>query len=108
MGLFKKKKKEGEELGPDDVSLEETPEKKSTPTPAPATSTGGDSASVIKLSTEIERIKASVEAFAEVRKSFTERFTRTSEQIGELRSMILERDRTIQTLHPERAAAEFR
>jgi len=54
--------------------------------------------SILKLSTEVDRLKAGQEAFQEVRKSFTERFTRTSEQIGELRSMILDRDRTIQTL----------
>jgi chromosome segregation ATPase len=100
MGLFKKKKKEGEELGPDDAVPETPAEKKPEAAQASANSTGsgGNPASVIKLSTEIDRIKASVEAFAEVRKSFTERFTRTSEQIGELRSMILERDRTIQEL----------
>jgi chromosome segregation ATPase len=98
MGLFKKKKKEGEELGADDPIPEESSEEKKQETPASAAASGNDSASVIKLSTEIDKIKASVEAFAEVRKSFTERFTRTSEQIGELRSMILERDRTIQTL----------
>lgn len=53
---------------------------------------------LLKLSTEVDRLKAGQEAFQEVRKSFTERFTRVSEQIGELRSMILDRDRTIQTL----------
>ena len=53
---------------------------------------------LLKLSTEIDRLKAGQEAFQEIRKSFTERFTRFSEQIGELRSMILDRDRTIQTL----------
>ena len=52
----------------------------------------------LRLSTEVDRLKAGQEAFQEVRKSFTERFTRVSEQIGELRSMILDRDRTIQTL----------
>ena len=53
---------------------------------------------LLKLSTEVDRLKAGQEAFQEVRKSFTERFTRLSEQIGELRSMILDRDRTIQTI----------
>jgi len=56
------------------------------------------SADVIKLKTEIEKLQASVEALKEIRSSFSERFTRTSEQIGELRSMILERDRTIQEI----------
>lgn len=53
-------------------------------------------ASIIKINTDIDRLKASVEGFAEVRQSFSERFNRMSEQIGELRAMILDRDRTIQ------------
>src|SRR3989344_1235533 len=51
-----------------------------------------------KISSEVTKIKANIEAFGEVRKSFTERFTRTSEQIGELRAMILERDKNMQEL----------
>jgi DNA repair exonuclease SbcCD ATPase subunit len=58
----------------------------------------GDLNQLTRLSTEVERIKASVEGFTEIRKSFTERFSRISEQIGELRSMILERDKTIQEI----------
>ena len=61
-------------------------------------SSDSNSTSVIKLSSDLERIKVSVESFTEVRKSFTERFTRVSEQIGELRSMILERDKSIQEI----------
>jgi DNA repair exonuclease SbcCD ATPase subunit len=59
---------------------------------------GNASADVLRLATEIDRIKISVEGFTEVRKSFTDRFTRISEQIGELRSMILERDKSIQEI----------
>jgi len=55
-------------------------------------------ANLTRVFTEIERIKASVEAFQEVRKSFMERFERISEQIGELRSMIFDRDKNIQEL----------
>jgi len=98
MALFKKKKKEGEELGADDAIPKEVAPAAAPPPAATPTGGSGDAPSTIKLSTEIDKLKASAEAFAEVRKSFTERFTRTSEQIGELRSMILERDRTIQTL----------
>ena len=53
---------------------------------------------ITKLSSEISRIQASVEAFGEVRKSFSESFSRVNEQIGEIRSMIFERDRTIQEI----------
>lgn len=95
MGFFTKKKEE-EDVSAEETQLEGTEDsEKPVQTPPPSSN---DAPSLIKLSTDIDRLKAGVEAFAEVRKSFTERFTRTSEQIGELRSMILERDRTIQTL----------
>ena len=100
--FLKKKKKE-------DSASEETPKeaealKVSTPaakstTSLPTTSSGMslvDNPEIIKLRTEIEKLKASGEAFKEVRNSFSERFTQTSEQIGELRSMILEQSRALQ------------
>jgi DNA repair exonuclease SbcCD ATPase subunit len=94
MFKFLKKKEKNEEETQEENAEEESSEKpEKTPPPS-----NNDVPSLIKISTDVERLKASVEAFAEIRKSFTERFTRTSEQIGELRSMILERDRTIQTL----------
>ncbi len=52
--------------------------------------------SLLALQTELDRVKASVDAFTEVRKGFTERFSRMSEQIGELRAMILDRDKSMQ------------
>lgn len=94
MGLFGKKKKEGEENPKE--------EEKPVESPVETVPAGGRDANtfsqVTKLSTEIDKIKASVEGFTEIRKSFTERFTRISEQIGELRSMILERDKSIQEI----------
>ncbi len=60
--------------------------------------TGNTSQDLIRLSTEVDRLKAGHEAFQEVRKANTEMFERINEEIGELRSMILERDKTIQTL----------
>ena len=53
---------------------------------------------IIKLSTDVDRIKASIESFGEIRKGLTERITSLNEQIGELRAMIMDRDRTIQGL----------
>ncbi len=88
---FLKKKKSDESS--EDIA-EETSEKKIEIAPVKVSSEA--SVDIIKLKTEIEKLKAGSEAFKEVRSSFSERFTRTSEQIGELRSMILERDRTIQ------------
>ena len=98
--LKKKKNKESEEdANSEEKSAEDLgEEKEKKPTKKPEKTTTSDSADLIKLSTEIDRLKASQEAFQEVRKSFTERFTRMSEQIGELRAMIMDRDRTIQEI----------
>jgi chromosome segregation ATPase len=93
---FLKKKKEGEETAPESEEATDDGQKEA-PKEKPV-SEGINSPELVKLATEIDKLKASQEAFAEVRKSFTERFTRTSEQIGELRSMILDRDRTIQEI----------
>ncbi len=98
--LKSKKKKNGEEETFED-SPEETEESstKSHKKEAPLISPGAsDSQNILKLSIEIDRLKAGQEALQEVRKSFSERFTRISEQIGELRAMILERDRSIQAM----------
>lgn len=92
MGWFGKKKESDEE---DEMMEEESEEEKKEDKP---TSSGSSDASVASLSVQVEKIGASVEAFAEVRKSFTERFNRTSEQIGELRAMILDRDKSIQEI----------
>ncbi|MEK6915388.1 MAG: hypothetical protein AABW89_02510 [Nanoarchaeota archaeon] len=57
-----------------------------------------DATSILKLSTDVDKLKAAVEGFSEVRTSFTERMSSLNEQIGELRAMILDRDRTIRDL----------
>lgn len=96
----KKKEEDTPEEGSESENTEET-EKSEEKSPEPAvvsTSSSSDASNILKLSTEVDRLKAGQEGFQEVRKSFSERFTRLSEQIGELRSMILDRDRTIQTL----------
>ena len=88
---FLKKKKNDE--SPEKASDESVKKKVEV---APVEVSKEASTDIIKLKTEIEKLKGGAEAFKEVRSSFSERFTRISEQIGELRSMILERDRTIQ------------
>ncbi len=103
--FLKKKKDEG---APEDVTASESPPEEtptgSTPESAPAAaslqeSPGPAAAPGIEaLKAEVEKIKAGVEAFGEVRKSFTERFNHLSESIGELRQMILDRDKTIQEI----------
>jgi chromosome segregation ATPase len=97
MGLFGKKKKEEETFeapGAEEIP-EEKPEDKKEEAKKEADSSGP---SLGQMSVQIEKLNASVEAFAEVRKSFGERFNRTSEQIGELRAMILDRDKSIQNI----------
>jgi hypothetical protein len=116
---FLKKKKASDDDESNEIKQEEA-ESKEKPTQATEVS-GNPSADVMRLTSEIDRIKVSVESFTEVRKSFTDRFTRTSEQIGELRAMILERDKTIQeielkamkasdlveSVHPEKMTTEI-
>lgn len=75
----------------------EKKEKEATPSLSSAVNPSDDATKQIaKLLPELDRLKASVESFGEVRKGMTERMTRMSEQIGELRAMIMDRDRTIQ------------
>lgn len=99
--FLKSKKKEEEGTEPGSENPEENTETSSKPPQEEkplVSSNSSDAQNILRLSTEIDRLKAGQEAFQEIRKSFTERFTRVSEQIGELRSMILDRDRTIQTM----------
>jgi chromosome segregation ATPase len=101
MFKFLKKKKDGD--GSAEPSEEQStgeggaPEEKKQEKAEPTVS-GNASADIVKLGTEIDKLKAGQEAFKEVRKANSEMFTRVNEQVGELRSMIFERDRTIQTL----------
>jgi len=94
LGLFGKKAKDKE--GTDEEKKEAGDEDKKKK--VEESSDVGENLSLAKVSSEIAKLKASVEAFSEVRKSFTEHFSRISEQIGELRSMILERDKSIQEI----------
>ncbi|RMD67435.1 hypothetical protein D6817_01660 [Candidatus Pacearchaeota archaeon] len=96
LGLFKKKKssEEASEEGSEETSA--TPAKAEKSSASIGSSSGG--AGLVKLSTEVDRLKAAIESFNEARKAMTERISRVSEQIGELRAMILDRDRTIQEI----------
>lgn len=101
MWPFKKKNKDAEvpttpAEGENAESSEEETKAKSAA--APTEPSGNASADLIKLSTELDKVKASVESFGEVRKGMTERISGLGEQIGELRAMILDRDRTIQEI----------
>jgi hypothetical protein len=106
--LFKKKdkNKENNEEAAEDINSKEQEKSEEDETnqeqkqsPENRTDDKGVSApGLVKLSTDIDKLKAGQEAFQEVRKSFTERFSQVSERIGELRSMILDRDKNIQKI----------
>lgn len=87
---FGKKKQEGDWIA-EELEVEKKEEK-----PVVVPETGNPA--IDQLSVKIEKLNASFEAFSEIRKSFSERFNRVSEQIGELRAMILDRDKTIQMI----------
>ena len=97
--IFRSKKEENventEELTSGSVENDENTEQSENGSEKPHLSGSKD---IIKLTTDLDRIKAAVESFSEVRKSLTERISGISEQIGELRAMILDRDRTMQEL----------
>ncbi|MBW6442805.1 hypothetical protein K0A97_03460, partial [Patescibacteria group bacterium] len=51
-----------------------------------------------RLNSEIEKINAGIESFGEVRKTFNDMFSQVNEQIGELRAMISDRDRSVKEI----------
>jgi predicted nucleic acid-binding Zn-ribbon protein len=84
MGLFAKKYLEpGQEQAAQEPPKKETPENVNT-----------DS----KIGIEITKLKAQFDQFSELRKVFNERFTRINEQVGELRGMIMDTNRSIQDI----------
>lgn len=58
-----------------------------------------------KILADVERIKANIEALNELRKVNDERFSRTTEQIGELRSMIIGVEKDLKELEAEASKA---
>ena len=83
----KKKKEEAADSG-EDMAIESAPTEE-------AKQSGGFGGNI---DVELTKIKSSLEAFGEVRKSNSERFQRISEQIGELRGMIMDTNKTIGTV----------
>ena len=84
--IFKKKyprieDQEFETEEPQPVSQDPTPEVKST-----------------ALSADIIKLKAQFDQFSELRKVINERFTRLNEQVGELRGMIMDTNRSMQDM----------
>src|SRR3989338_5569340 len=112
--MFGKKKKEEEETG-EEPTEEEVKE-------APPEKTSSGEASINQLIADLDKLKAQFSTFYEMNKAATERFTRINEQIGELRKMILERDKDgkmleakatqaidmVQTIQPDKVMVELR
>jgi hypothetical protein len=83
MGLFKKKVSDEEAIQQNIQAQQAEAEQKSVKKDSDVL---GDS----KLAIEITKLKAQIEGFQEVRKANADRFQRVSEQMGELRGMIVD------------------
>jgi DNA repair exonuclease SbcCD ATPase subunit len=92
--FMKKKESEEESRKAEEIDEEEEAEEKKEEKKQEAS----QSMDITRIASEIDRLKAGVESFQEVRKAYSESFDRFSEQIGELRAMILDRDRIVQEI----------
>ena len=120
MFFSKKKKKEEEESAPEDS--DDPNAEPEVPVAPPQASSGSSDLSVGMLTADVEKLKAQFGTFYELQKTTTERFSRINEQIGELRSMMIERDKTgqhieakatqaidlVKTVQPDRLMIELR
>ncbi len=88
------RKKEGEELAEDDGP--ELPEEDEAEPEKPGRK--GKKSKETNLTAGVERLSAKLEVLSELRKADAERFSRISEQIGELRNLILEKEEDIKEL----------
>lgn len=105
MFFFKKKKKEeeAEDKGQEEsADAEAEPE---VPVAAPPEKNEQGDISVAKLTADVEKLKAQFSTFYELQKTTSERFSRINEQIGELRSMMIEREKSGQLLEAKATQA---
>lgn len=96
----KKKKEEGEEEPNQEENSEESNQESAPEAAAPS----GD-LSVGQVAAEVEKLKAQFSSFYEMQKAANERFSRINEQIGELRAMLIDRDRASQHLEAKATQA---
>ncbi|NOZ81523.1 MAG: hypothetical protein GXP63_07725 [DPANN group archaeon] len=94
MGIFGKGRKKQEEADTDADDLEGLDDDEQ----YLDDDTKAAGAEEMNLSVEITRIKAQLEALGELRKNTQERFGRISEQIGELRGMIMDTNKSLQQI----------
>lgn len=106
--LFFKKKKEKEDeqdTSKEEPAQEDSGELPEVPVAPPKKSEEIGDASIGKLMADVEKLKAQFGTFYDLQKASTERFSRINEQIGELRSMIIERDKASQYLEAKTTQA---
>ena len=115
MGLFKKKQSRDELIAQGIADSEAAAA--STDTKDNDVHTGNE-----KVDLELTKIKAQLESFGEIRKANQERFSRISEQTGELRGMIIDTNKAmskievaatkavdlVESVHPEKLMVEVR
>jgi hypothetical protein len=94
--FFKKKENKEEEENPAKEKEEES-------TPKEEDVSYGDMIS--RLRADVDKLIAQFSSFYEMQKANTERFTRINEQVGELRAMIVERDKDAQRLEAKATQA---
>jgi len=107
MIFFKKKKKEEEDAEPETTSGDASYQDPEVPVAAPQQQEQSASAdvSVIRLTADVEKLKAQFSTFYELQKASNERFGNITEQIGGIRSMMMERDKDAQRLEAKTAQA---
>ncbi|MFC2154470.1 hypothetical protein ACFLRC_03185 [Candidatus Altiarchaeota archaeon] len=72
----------------------------SKPPDKPGASSFGDK-TFLKLGMEVDKIKAQVEAFSELRKAYDQRLQRISEEIGDLRRRAIDREKEVSKIRAE-------
>ncbi len=107
MGFFKKKKKD-EELAPieatsGDASYQDPEVPVAAASEEPRSSSSD--ATLGKLTADVEKLKAQFSTFYELQKASNERFANITEQLGGIRSMMMERDKSAQILEAKTAQA---
>jgi len=110
MLFFKKKKKEVDsaaahlEANDEDYDPNAEPDVPVASDQAPAATASGD-VSMGRLTADVEKLKAQFSTFYELQKASNERFGNITEQIGELRSMIIESDKSSQRVEAKATQA---
>ncbi|KYK27351.1 hypothetical protein AYK26_03775 [Euryarchaeota archaeon SM23-78] len=118
MGLFGAKKKSRDEIIAEGIAQAEAEAATADQGKKDETFNSGNP----KLDMEITKIHAQLESYNEIRKANSERFSRISEQMGELRGMIMDSNKTmskievsatkaidlVESVHPEKLMIEIR